>query len=46
MNAVTRTAEDVESYDRASELEALGGAVVDLHARDWQQIATARPLAA
>jgi hypothetical protein len=46
MNAVTRTAEDVESYDRASEIEALGGAVVDLHARDWQQIATARPLAA
>ena len=45
MNAVTRTAEDVESYDRATELEALGGAVVDLNARDWHLISTARPLA-
>ena len=45
MNAVTRTAEDLESYDRATELEALGGAVVDLNARDWHLISTARPLA-
>jgi hypothetical protein len=45
MNAVTRTAEDVASYDRATELEALGGAVVDLSPRDWQLIATAKPLA-
>jgi hypothetical protein len=45
MNAVTRTAEDVESYDRATELEALGGAVVDLSSQDWQVIATARPMA-
>jgi hypothetical protein len=46
MNAVTRTAEDVESYDRATELEALGGAVVDLTARDWHLISTASPLSA
>jgi hypothetical protein len=45
MNAVTRTAEDVASYDRATELEALGGAVVDLTARDWHLISTASPLA-
>jgi hypothetical protein len=45
MNAVTRTAEDIESYDRATELEALGGAVVDLSPKDWQLIATAKPLA-
>jgi hypothetical protein len=45
MNAVTRAAEDVESYDRATELEALGGAVVDLSPKDWQLIATAKPLA-
>ena len=45
MNAVTRTAEDVESYDRATELEALGGAVVDLNPGEWRAIATARPLA-
>lgn len=46
MNAVTRTAEDLTSYDRATELEAFGGAVVDLAAHDWHAIATARPLQA
>ncbi len=45
MNAVTRTAEDVESYDRATELEALGGAVVDLGANEWRTIATAKTMA-
>ncbi len=45
MNAVTHTAEDVESYDRATEIEALGGAVVDLPANEWRVIATARPTA-
>ena len=45
MNAVTRTAEDVESYDRATELEALGGAVGDLNPAEWRTIATAKPLA-
>jgi hypothetical protein len=29
-NAVTRTAEDVESYDRAVELERIGGEVIEL----------------
>jgi hypothetical protein len=31
-NAVTRAAQDVESYDRATELEALGGKVIELPA--------------
>ena len=41
MNAVTRTAEDLPSYDRATELETFGGAVLDLPQRDWQRIALA-----
>lgn len=41
MNAVTRAAEDAETYDRASELEILGGRVFDLPARDWQRVAVA-----
>jgi len=40
-NAVTRAAEDVESYDRASELEAIGGKVVLMAKPSWQQIAEA-----
>lgn len=42
MNAITRTAEDVESYDRATELETIGPAVIDLPASDWQRISQAR----
>jgi hypothetical protein len=41
MNAVTRTAADAESYDRATELESIGGRVLDLAPRDWQRIAVA-----
>lgn len=41
MNAVTRTAEDSRSYDRATELEAIGGRIVDLDPRSWQRIAEA-----
>lgn len=35
-NAVTRTAEDVDDYDRATELESLGWDVVKISANDWQ----------
>lgn len=38
MQAVTRSAEDAKSYDRASELEALGGRVLDLAPSEWNQI--------
>jgi hypothetical protein len=37
-NAVTRYSQDVESYDRASELEKLGGVVVELSRNDWQSL--------
>ena len=40
-NAVTRTAEDLESYDRATEFEALGGKLIELPRNDWQQLAEA-----
>jgi hypothetical protein len=38
-NAVTRTAEDVTDYDRATELEAAGGRVIELGPADWKAIA-------
>ncbi|EDX82807.1 hypothetical protein S7335_1110 [Synechococcus sp. PCC 7335] len=40
LNAVTRTAQDVESYDRATELEELGSTVMTLPAKQWKQLAT------
>lgn len=39
--AITRTAEDVESYDRASELEEIGGKVIELPRHEWKEIALA-----
>lgn len=41
LSAVTRTAEDVESYDRANELETLGGKILAYSARDWRELAEA-----
>jgi hypothetical protein len=41
--AVTRTAEDVDSYDRATELEQLGGNLLILPNNAWKQIAEAKP---
>lgn len=40
-NAVTRTAEDVTDYDRASEFEKLGGQIIELANDDWRRIAEA-----
>lgn len=42
VNAVTHFAEDVESYDRATEFEQLGGRLLDLSAKDWQQVVEAQ----
>jgi hypothetical protein len=39
--AVTRLAGDAVTYDRASELERLGGQVIELPANDWNAIAEA-----
>lgn len=38
LNAVTRTAEDVEDYDRAIELERMGGQILNLSERDWGKV--------
>jgi len=40
-NAVTRTAEDARSYDRATELESAGMAVVELSPSAWREIGAA-----
>jgi hypothetical protein len=37
-NALTAASQDVEDYDRATELEALGGKVIDLSPADWKEI--------
>jgi hypothetical protein len=41
-NAVTRTSQDIESYDRASDLERFGGEIIDMAAGDWKEVATAK----
>lgn len=41
LNAVTRTAEDIESYDRATEFEELGGKLLDYSTSAWRSLATA-----
>jgi Domain of unknown function (DUF932) len=41
-NAVTRAAQDVESYDRSTELEALGGDIVALPLSQWRELAGAK----
>jgi hypothetical protein len=38
LNSITRTARDVEDYDRASHLEAVGGKIITLSSRDWKDI--------
>jgi hypothetical protein len=46
LNAVTKIANETPDYDRASELESLGGKILDLSFSQWQQIATADKVAA
>ena len=38
-NAVTRHSQDVDSYDRATELERMGGQIVELNPSQWNTIA-------
>lgn len=43
LNAVTRFSQDVDSYDRATELEEAGGRVLAMAGtREWTEVATAR----
>lgn len=41
LNAVTRQAQDVADYDRATALEAMGGAILELPRSQWREIALA-----
>lgn len=43
--AIARTAEDLTDYERASELEQLGGTVIELPRQQWRTIAEARAAA-
>lgn len=36
LNAVTRASQDVESYDRATELETMGGEILTLNRTEWE----------
>jgi hypothetical protein len=38
-NAVTRSSQDVEDYDQATEMEKLGAKVIELDKRDWNCVA-------
>lgn len=40
-NAFTRTAEDLPSYDRASEFERFGGQIIEMERNEWQVLAKA-----
>ena len=37
-NAVTRTAQDVSSYDRATELEKIGGKIIGMQSKSWHKL--------
>jgi hypothetical protein len=41
LNAMTRTAIDLESYDRATELEGVASQVLTLPSSTWKEIAFA-----
>ncbi len=40
-NAVTRTAEDLQSYDRATEFENIGWKIIELKPDEWKEFAQA-----
>ena len=41
-NALTRASQDVDDYDRATDLERLGGQLIALPRQAWQELATTR----
>ena len=41
--AITRTAEDLADYDRATAFEQLGGKIIELPRAEWRALATAAP---
>ncbi len=41
LNAITRTSQDIEDYDRATEFERMGGKIIELSQRDWRELTEA-----
>jgi hypothetical protein len=41
LNAITRTAQDVDSFDRQAELETIGWNVANMTTREWAKVAAA-----
>jgi hypothetical protein len=41
VNAVTGYAQEVDQYDRSTELEAIGGRMLDQAAKEWAELAEA-----
>jgi len=41
LNAITRAAQDIDSYDRSTELEQIGGDILNLPASEWRELAEA-----
>jgi hypothetical protein len=41
VNAVTHFSQEVADYDRATEFEVMGGKLIDLPAREWNELALA-----
>lgn len=40
-SAITRASADIESYDRASQLEQVGGKIIELSKNEWEELAQA-----
>jgi len=41
LNAITRTSQDIEDYDRATDFERMGGQIIELNPSQWKEIAAA-----
>ena len=41
VNAVTHYSEEIEDYDRATEFESIGGKLIELPSKEWQELAEA-----
>lgn len=45
VNAVTRSSQEIEDYDRATEMEAIGGKLIELSRSEWKAVAEPEPRA-
>lgn len=41
LNALTRTSQDIDDYDRATDFERMGGKVIELSSNQWRDLAQA-----